>query len=90
MASCLGWIILGLLAGAIASLLMGRRGAGCISNIVLGLLGALVGGFIVNRLINPNFDFGSSSFWPSLLVSVFGAMVLILAGRLLSGSGRRY
>jgi len=88
MDSCLGWAILGLLAGAIASLLMGRRGAGCISNIILGLIGAAVGGFVVNRLINPSFSYESSSFWPSLVVATLGAMMLIFLGRLFSGNRR--
>jgi uncharacterized membrane protein YeaQ/YmgE (transglycosylase-associated protein family) len=85
---CLGWIILGLLAGAIASLLMGRRGAGCISNIILGLIGAAVGGFLVTRFINSDFSYESSSFWPSLAVATLGAMALIFLGRLFSGDRR--
>jgi uncharacterized membrane protein YeaQ/YmgE (transglycosylase-associated protein family) len=88
MESWLVWIVLGLIAGATASALMGRRGAGCISNIILGLLGAVVGGFLVNRFVDPNFSFQSASFCPSVLVAVLGAIVLIFLARLFSGRGR--
>lgn len=43
----LGWILLGLLAGAIAKLLMpGDQRGGCLLTTILGVVGALVGGFI--------------------------------------------
>lgn len=43
----LGWIIIGLLAGAIAKLIMpGRDPGGCIVTILLGIAGALLAGFV--------------------------------------------
>jgi uncharacterized membrane protein YeaQ/YmgE (transglycosylase-associated protein family) len=70
----LGWIILGGLAGWIASALTGSR-EGCLMNIVIGIAGALIGGFLFSY-------FGRASvtglnLW-SLIVAVGGAVVLLL------------
>ena len=47
----LGWIVFGLIVGAIAKLLMpGRDGGGIIVTMVLGIVGALLGGFIGRAL----------------------------------------
>ncbi len=47
----LGWIVFGLVVGAIAKLLMpGRDGGGIIITTVLGIVGALIGGFIGQAL----------------------------------------
>lgn len=49
--SFLGWIVIGGLAGALAKLIMpGRDPGGCIVTIVLGIAGALLAGFIGNKL----------------------------------------
>lgn len=83
--SLLGWIILGLLAGAIASNLSGRN-SGCLMNIILGIIGAVVGGFVFTF-------FGGSgvtgcNVW-SLIVATIGALVVIAIARAFSGP-RRY
>lgn len=47
----IGWIVLGLVAGAIAKLLMpGDQRGGCLLTTILGIVGALVGGFIGQSL----------------------------------------
>ena len=46
----IGWIIIGLLAGWIASMIMGRGGYGIIGDIVVGLIGAFIGGLIARWL----------------------------------------
>jgi len=46
----IGWIIVGLLSGFIASRVVNRRGEGCLVNIALGLVGALVGGALFQAL----------------------------------------
>jgi uncharacterized membrane protein YeaQ/YmgE (transglycosylase-associated protein family) len=70
-----GWIILGGLAGWIASLITGRKDQqGCIMNIVVGIVGAAIGGAIVGLLFGVSvvgFNLGS------LLVAVLGAVVLL-------------
>jgi uncharacterized membrane protein YeaQ/YmgE (transglycosylase-associated protein family) len=73
------WIVLGALAGWIAGIIM-KSSHGVIEDIVLGVVGAFVGGFIMNSLGGA----GVTGFnFYSLIVAVFGAIVLILVGRLL-------
>lgn len=69
------WIILGALAGWIASKIMNRDAQmGGLANIVVGVIGAFIGGFLMN-LIGVS---GSTGFniW-SLLVAILGAVVLL-------------
>ncbi|HET6446818.1 MAG TPA: GlsB/YeaQ/YmgE family stress response membrane protein [candidate division Zixibacteria bacterium] len=73
--SICGWIILGGLAGWIASMLTGRKDQqGCIMNIIVGIVGAAIGGAIIGFLGGGSvigFNLGS------LLVAVLGAVVLL-------------
>ncbi len=71
----IGWIILGLIAGWIASRMVKGAGSGLVMNLILGVVGAVVGGFIVG-LVGGS---GVSGFnlW-SLIVAVFGAVMVIL------------
>ena len=70
------WIILGGLAGWVASLITGRnRKMGCLSNMVAGILGAFVGGLLSNWLGG----FGVTGLnLRSLVVATLGAVVLLL------------
>lgn len=69
------WIILGGIAGWIASMIMHRDGQmGAVANIVVGIIGAVVGGFLFN-LVGLAGDTGFN-LW-TLLVSVIGAVVLL-------------
>jgi uncharacterized membrane protein YeaQ/YmgE (transglycosylase-associated protein family) len=79
----LHWVILGLLAGALAKYLMpGRDPSGCIVTILLGIVGAFIGG-----LIGTTVGWGSVTaerFEPrSLALATLGAIVILLVGRLL-------
>lgn len=79
MLSILGWIIFGLIIGALAKLLMpGRELGGIIVTIVLGIVGALIGGFLgrVLRFYGPGEAAG-------FVMSLIGAMMLLLFYRLL-------
>jgi len=73
--SLLGWIILGALAGWIASIIMGRNDRmGCITNIIVGVIGAFLGGWIFSLFGGtPMTGF---NLW-SLLVAIVGAVVLL-------------
>ena len=73
----LGWIVLGLAAGAIAKLILpGRQGGGWIITLVLGIVGALLGGFLGSVLFNaPLEDFFSIQTW---LLAIGGAIVVLL------------
>ena len=69
------WIIIGGLAGWIASMIMGRDAQmGALANIVVGIIGAFIGGFLMNMLGTQ----GTTGFnvW-SLLVAILGAVVLL-------------
>src|SRR4051794_41916908 len=48
--SIIGWIVLGLIAGFIASKVVNSEGQGLLLDIVLGIVGAVVGGFLFNQL----------------------------------------
>src|SRR5207245_8993371 len=48
--SWLAWIVVGLIAGAIAARVVAGRGFGCIADLVVGVGGALVGGFLLGGL----------------------------------------
>ncbi|MDO8551395.1 MAG: GlsB/YeaQ/YmgE family stress response membrane protein [bacterium] len=74
------WIILGGLAGWIASAIMGSGRQSILADVILGILGAIVGGFIMSLFGQPAVS-GFSIY--SLVVAVIGAAVLIYAGRLL-------
>ena len=79
----LGWIVLGGLAGWLASLITGRsRRQGCLMDIVVGIVGALIGGFLFNAVAGV----GVTGFnaW-SLLVAVIGAVILIWVVGLIRG-----
>ena len=82
----IAWIVVGLIAGALAKLIMpGDDPGGFIVTILLGIVGAFVGGFVVNLLGGA----GVSGFnlW-SILVATLGAIILLAIYRLVAG-GRR-
>ncbi|MFC0266838.1 GlsB/YeaQ/YmgE family stress response membrane protein [Kushneria aurantia] len=77
----IAWIIFGLIAGAIAKLLMpGKDPGGFIVTIVLGILGAVVGGWIGTAL-----GFGSVSGFNfgSFVIAILGALILLFAYRMI-------
>ncbi len=83
----LGWIVLGLVAGAIAKLILpGRQGGGWIITLILGIVGALLGGFLGSVLFNaPLEDFFSIQTW---LLALGGSIVVLLIYGLVT-RGRR-
>ncbi|NUO65406.1 MAG: GlsB/YeaQ/YmgE family stress response membrane protein [Gemmatimonadaceae bacterium] len=87
MALWLYWIILGLLAGALAKFLMpGRDPAGCIFTIVLGVVGAFLGGWVGTRLGWGRVTVGTLDL-RSIGIATFGAIILLAIGRLLRRGG---
>jgi uncharacterized membrane protein YeaQ/YmgE (transglycosylase-associated protein family) len=83
----IGWILLGLFAGAISrALIPGRtEPGGCIGTTAVGILGALIGGFIASALdigeIDDFFDLGT---W---LIAIGGSVLLLLLLRAITGRG---
>ncbi|HEX8271699.1 MAG TPA: GlsB/YeaQ/YmgE family stress response membrane protein [Longimicrobiaceae bacterium] len=80
----LTWIIVGLVAGVLASLLVG--GYGLIADIVIGIVGAFVGGWVFAQL-------GVSTPFSGLAGTIFtafiGAVLLLVLLRVLRSLGRR-
>jgi len=82
--SIIAWIILGGLAGWIASMIMRtNEQMGVLANIVVGIIGALIGGFIV-QLFGGDGITGFSI--QTLLVAIFGAVILLALVRTVSRS----
>ena len=80
----IGWIILGGLAGWIASMIAGTNARqGFIGNIVIGIIGAFLGGFIMS-LLGVDGITGFNLY--SLLVALLGAVVALWLFRMLSGN----
>ncbi|MGO1727504.1 GlsB/YeaQ/YmgE family stress response membrane protein [Glutamicibacter bergerei] len=73
----IGWIVLGLIAGAIAkAILPGKQGGGWIATLVLGVIGALVGGWIGQAVFNADVDkFFSLSSW---LLAIGGSLIVLV------------
>lgn len=80
----LGWIVLGLLAGAIAkAILPGDDPGGIIVTMLIGIVGAIVGGLIASALdigdLDEFFDIGT---W---LIAIAGSLLLLLVYRMVVG-----
>ena len=73
--SIIGWIILGLISGFIASKIVNRTGEGFFLDIVLGIVGAIVGGFIFTA-VGATGVTGFNLY--SMLVAVIGAIVVLV------------
>ena len=87
--SIIAWIILGLIAGFIASKLVNKTGEGVLLDIVLGIVGAVIGGWLFHAFGRPGVT-GLNLY--SLLVAVIGAVVFLViyhAVRGTSASPRR-
>jgi len=84
----IGWIILGLIAGAIAkAILPGRQGGGWIVTLILGIVGALLGGFIGSAIFGVGIDgFFDLSTW---LLAIGGAIIVLLIYGLVTRGSRR-
>ena len=76
------WILVGLIAGAVASRVVAGRGFGCIADILVGVAGAFIGGFLLATIFGANTTVG---FWGSIIVAFIGAAVLLSVLKLLSG-----
>lgn len=74
------WCVIGLIAGWLASLLIG--GGGLIRYVLTGLIGAFVGGFLFNAAgINVNLG---NTFINQVVVSAVGAVIVVLIARALA------
>lgn len=73
----IGWIVLGLIAGALAKLIMpGKQGGGIIVTMVLGIVGAMLGGFLGSFL--PFLSDGIETFSiGTLFTAVIGSLLVL-------------
>ena len=84
----IGWIVLGLIAGAIAkAVLPGTQGGGWLATLILGVVGALLGGFIGSAV----FGIGLENFWSlqTWIVAILGSIVVLLIYGLFTRGSRR-
>lgn len=80
--SIIGWIILGLIAGFIASKIVNKVGQGFWLDIALGIIGALVGGFLFESFGGT----GVTGFnFYSMFVAVVGAIIVLVVYHALTG-----
>jgi uncharacterized membrane protein YeaQ/YmgE (transglycosylase-associated protein family) len=84
--SILAWIVLGVVAGFIASKLVNKTGGGLVFDLVLGIVGAVVGGFLFNQFGAQGVS-GLNLY--SLLVAVVGAVIVLVIYHAVSRRGRR-
>lgn len=82
----LGWIVVGLVAGALAGRVTGVRGNGCLATVAIGVIGGLLGGALFDAAGGEGIgEFGLYS----MFVAFVGATILLFAFNALTGSGRR-
>ncbi|WP_449278437.1 GlsB/YeaQ/YmgE family stress response membrane protein [Leucobacter sp. GX24907] len=84
----IAFLVLGLIAGAIAkAILPGRQGGGWIATLILGVIGAMVGGWLGSLL----FDADLENFWSlqSWLLAIGGSIVVLLIYGFIVGGRKR-
>lgn len=78
------WLLVGLIAGFLASVVMRGGGYGVIGDIIIGIVGAILGGFLAGLL-----GIGASGFVGTIIIAFIGACILIAILRAVSGGFRR-
>jgi uncharacterized membrane protein YeaQ/YmgE (transglycosylase-associated protein family) len=81
----IGWILLGLIAGAIAKLILpGDDPGGIIVTIIIGIVGAIIGGYIAKAL-----KFGSDKHFFDIktwVIAIAGSLLLLIVYRVVAGN----
>lgn len=73
--SIIGWLVIGLIAGALAKLIMpGKDPGGIIVTLLLGIVGAMLGGFLGSRIFGQPLE-GFS--FVSLILAIVGALIVL-------------
>jgi uncharacterized membrane protein YeaQ/YmgE (transglycosylase-associated protein family) len=83
--SLIAWIVIGLVAGALARWIVKDDRSGCLYTMVVGVLGALIGGALMQAAGRTGIDEFDLR---TLLVAALGAVLLLLLLQALSGRGR--
>ena len=79
--SIVAWLIIGLIAGWVASLIAGAGGSGLLEWLIAGIIGSVVGGFIARQL-KINLKTGNR-FLEQLILAVIGAIIVIAIASLI-------
>jgi uncharacterized membrane protein YeaQ/YmgE (transglycosylase-associated protein family) len=82
----ISWLVLGLIAGFLASMVMNKRGEGLLLDIVLGIVGAVMGGLLFRAVGIAGVT--GLNLW-SILVAVVGAVLLLGVFHTIKGSAIR-
>jgi uncharacterized membrane protein YeaQ/YmgE (transglycosylase-associated protein family) len=78
-----GWIIVGLIAGALAGFFVpGRERMGCIGTMLVGVLGGFIGGFLWVNLLGQD---EASGWLGALVIATIGSILVLLIIRAMSG-----
>lgn len=86
--SFLGFLLLGLIAGAIAKMLLpGTQGGGWVITLILGVVGALLGGWLASALFN--ISMGTFFDLRTWIIAIVGSVVVLLLYGLFTRSSRR-
>ncbi len=80
------WIVVGLVAGLLASLVMGGTGFGLLGDIIIGIVGAFIGGWVFSQL-GVSAPMGGIA--GTIFVAFIGAVILLFILRLIRSRGRR-
>ena len=84
--ACIGWLIIGFIAGALARRIMGRPDRSFVLDIVLGLVGAVGGGMLASLFgFYRSDDGGLGRTLVTIVIATIGAVVLIALGNVISG-----
>ncbi len=83
----LAWLVVGLIAGFLASRVMRGGGYGLIGDIIVGVVGALIGGFLAQQFLGMANPVNGINI-PSIFVAFVGAVILIALLRAVSGRRR--
>ena len=78
------WIIVGLVAGFLASHFVKGSGYGLIGDLIVGLLGAVIGGFVLGFFVHT-----TVGLLGSIVVAFIGAVILLFVVRQVKGGGLR-
>ena len=85
--SILAWVVLGIIAGFLASRIVGGTGGGIVMDLVLGVVGALVGGFVMNYFSETGVT-GFNIY--SVLVATLGAVIVLLIYHAINRGGPKH
>jgi uncharacterized membrane protein YeaQ/YmgE (transglycosylase-associated protein family) len=80
LSNVLWWLVVGLIAGFLASLVMRGGGYGIVGDIVVGIIGAFIGGFLASLV-----GIGAGGFIGTIIIAFIGACILIAILRAVSG-----